>query len=276
MIERTTDFSKTSTLIIEILDNQQGVFIGVPHIDNNFHSYMAKTLLKNLQGKIKNFFVECSNGYLQQQIETIEKTILLGENNYKVKFNDEQKIQLLDMSIKNPMMLPILYAKIVYGIQVIGVDVAHEELQKVEAIFYNPCEEHEIIEAQNKRLEHNQKMIENIKNLSGTDKYVMFGGPQHGDISEQLGIKNINVCESQLHTSIVKLISENKNYKSLVKPDYLFLYTANTPKLSLLFNNQGFFSPSKHANKNNPYGPYSDQYCFEDDPLVRKGIELSR
>jgi len=41
------------------------------------------------------------------------------------------------------------------------------------------------------------------------------------------------------------------------------------------YQQEGFFSPSRHANQRNPYGPYSDHYCHPDDSATQITNQLT-
>jgi hypothetical protein len=54
--------------------------------------------------------------------------------------------------------------------------------------------------------------------------------------------------------------------------------TTNERKInSEFYKHSGvFFSPSKYATEQQPYGPYADRYCSPDDPEVIEALELTR
>ena len=275
------DFKMIEAKAMELLKEDKGVFISVAHTDKNFQYFIAEQILKN---KIDYLFIELSDGYIKKNIEMVQKSMYEVESLGKRKFTIQEKLKLFDMNAKSqPMLYVILCAYFLHKIKIQGIDIEEgKERDNLEKIFYSTekSEPSVIKKAMEDRLSHDQKMADYIqKREEKGSHYLVLAGPMHGSIAKTLKIKNISVFERNQYLQSRTLISSIDYLKNIeenhpeIWPDFIFLYDGQG--LAILYNNLGFFSPSKYANKDNPFGPYADSYCLPHDPIVQMGLKSS-
>lgn len=230
-------FEIIESSITSLLDqNEQGVFIGVPHTDMNFHDYLGRTILKNPQ--FTHFFVEISDHVFKQHCAVLK----LGLESAVLSKEEKEKL-FFTVSQNQPIVFPALCAHFLYNIQVKGMDVSQAELDSIMPAFFGTSTQKEALQALEKRQEHNQHMIDTIfstKASVANMKYIILAGPMHGEIPTALGIKNMMIMEKTFHEAVDKVLSidtpVNQRIRTLrdsIMVDYTFLYTQHGKKISV-------------------------------------------
>jgi hypothetical protein len=254
------------------LKENRGLQICTPHTDVDFQLHFAKQLMQNLA--IKRIFIEFPPDKLEDYKRVLEKPLSLTSNKEIICDAVRDHIQGLPY---------IAVCALIYNIQVIPIDLHSCVLEPIRRIMYGevPCTELEKQKLFDIRISQDKHMVDTTReNLASDNKnqYIIFTGPMHSGIAKQFGINCFSILERQFLRTFQSL-PEYQQLKDKIKiDDLIFLYSSLAEKKAsnLLYNSNGFFSPSKYATKEQPYGPYSDKFCGrKDDAMVDEGIYLS-
>jgi hypothetical protein len=251
------------------LSLDKGVFVGLVHDDYAGHIWLLEQLEKN-KSIVKYFFVETNQENIDDWHKHITATVLPLRLSPR-----ELAFKLKEVSKDNYVAFSFLYARYVLNLIVIGIDSVSETQRE---FLNNNRTNLDPVVAQtclNIRMQNNPVMQNNIQaQLAKVDgKYVILGGCAHYELATLLQVPSIVLMDmtfSNMHAVELK----NHFPTTRMKHD-IHIHDSNTKEEAVLYNKNYFFSPSKYSKKTRPYGPYSDAYCTQDDPLTKLGMNLS-
>lgn len=237
MHSTSRNFKSIEDKVNEILLENQGIFFGVDHDDIYFHEYLSEIIL-NLKNRQEVYFLlEIADNIIQENLSRLRIFIDIKKREYCSHSKpDIFKMILADLKSKfkaEKIQFPILTAALAdfYGVKVVGIDIPEKETEELHKPGTSAERISELLAE--RTLLHGKGMVNNIKAcLNGTNKkYIILGGPMHGDVPKSLSIKSINVLESKLLEQITLNFSSLPKMKVLassnhLKPDYTFFYDA--------------------------------------------------
>ncbi len=212
-------FQDIEILVDDILYKEQGIFFGVDHDDTFFHEYLVDLILKLKSKYTIHFLLEASHEYVSKIFSQL---------------SDVKTEDLKNVILQNKIQFPVLVAALLNrsAINVKGIDVPLEDLLKLHDPNSKSPELSQLVA--NRTLEQGNVMVKNILEIKQTiknDKYIILGGPMHGDVPKKLNIKSINMLENKILSNMTKdfLSLSMKKMKELasreeLKPNYAFFY----------------------------------------------------